>query len=362
VILGKTATPEFGLTTSTESTLHGQTRNPWNLEYTSGGSSGGSSAAVAARILPAAHATDGGGSIRIPASCCGLFGLKPSRARVSMAPDAGEGWSGLSTLHAITRSVRDSAALLDAVAGPAQGDPYWAPPPARPYLQEVGAPPGTLRIGVTTVAFSGVKTHPECAQAAHDAARLSESLGHHVFETALELPTQEIAAATNTIIGANVLSNVRERVAKLGRDYTQDDLEPVTHAMVERSKSSSASDYAFAVRAVHRVGRLVAQRFADLDVLLTPTMAAPPKRLGVLALTRTDGDGFRDQLMETTGFTMLMNVAGCPAASVPLHWSAEGLPVGVQIAAAYGREDVLFRLAAQLEQARPWSDKRPPGF
>ena len=359
VIFGKAASPEFGLTTSTESALFGVTRNPWNLERSAGGSSGGSAAAVAAGIVPIAHATDGGGSIRIPASCCGLFGLKPTRARVSLGPDLGEGWSGLSAAHAVSRSVRDSAALLDATAGPASGDPYHAPPPARPFLEEVGRPPGKLRIAYTSQAFNGSPVDPQCKAAVEDAAGLCRELGHQVTEAAPAVDYATLGQATRTIVGANVLANLRERAAALGREYTADDVEPLTRATAEDGKTFDAARYAASIRTVHQVGRQVAAFFQDRDLLLSPTMAAPPKPLGVLSQSNPNPQEYLAHLLQTIGFTQLMNVSGVPAMSVPLYWSAEGLPIGIQFAAPFGEEARLFRLAAQLEAARPWADRRP---
>jgi Asp-tRNA(Asn)/Glu-tRNA(Gln) amidotransferase A subunit family amidase len=359
VVFGKAASPEFGLSTSTESALFGMTRNPWNLERTAGGSSGGSAAAVAAGIVPAAHATDGGGSIRVPASCCGLFGLKPTRARVSFAPDLGEGWSGLSCAHAVSRSVRDSAALLDAAAGPAPGDPYWAPPPARPFLEEVGKPPGRLRIAWTSKAFNGAPVEPQCVTAVAAAAALCTELGHQVVEAAPAIDYPTLGQATRTIVGANILANLRDRAAALGRDYTADDVEPLTRATADDGKNLDAARYAASIRTVHKVGRQVAAFFADHDLLLSPTMAAPPKPLGLLSQSSPNPQQYLGHLLQTIGFTQLMNVAGVPAMSVPLAWSADGLPIGIQFAAPFGEEARLFRLAAQLESARPWADRRP---
>jgi Asp-tRNA(Asn)/Glu-tRNA(Gln) amidotransferase A subunit family amidase len=359
VIFGKAASPEFGLTTSTESALFGATRNPWNLERTAGGSSGGSAAAVAAGIVPAAHATDGGGSIRIPASCCGLFGLKPTRARVSLGPGQGEGWAGLSCAHAVTRSVRDSAALLDASAGPEPGDPYWAPPPARPFLEELGTPPGKLRIAYTNKPFNGSPIDPQCKAAVDDAAKLCEELGHEVEEAAPAIDYATLGQATRTVVGANILANLRERAAVLGRDWTASDVEPLTRATAEDGKNLDAARYAASTRTVHAVGRQVAAFFADHDLILTPTMAAPPKPLGVLSQSNPNPQEYLGHLLQTIGFTQLMNVSGVPAMSVPLYWSAEGLPIGIQFAAPFGEEARLFRLAAQLEQARPWAKRRP---
>jgi len=357
VIFGKAASPEFGITSTTESVLFGKTRNPWNPEHTAGGSSGGSAAAVAAGILPAANASDGGGSIRIPASCCGLFGLKPTRARVPMGPDVGEGWSGLSTVHAVTRSVRDSAALLDASAGPEVGDPYWAPPAERPFLEEMGRSPGRLRVALVTRAFNGADTHPDCVSAAQHAAGLCASLGHEVEEALLALDAGAIGEAVRVIVAANLRATLDERAQALGRKFTPDDVEPLTYATA--AQTFDAAKYARAIRVVHRAGRQVGRFFTRYDVLLTPTMATPPLKLGALALTNADSDAFLKNLGLTVGFTQLMNIAGNPAMSVPLFWSPQGLPVGVQFAAGFGGEATLFRMAAQLEQAQPWADRRP---
>ena len=359
VIFGKSASPEFGLTTTTESQLFGITRNPWNLGVTSGGSSGGASAAVAAGILPMAHASDGGGSIRIPASCCGLFGMKPTRARVSVGPDAGEGWSGLSTVHAVSRSVRDSAALLDASAGPMAGDPYWAPPPQRPFLEEVSTSPGALRIAVTTESFNGAPTDPECRAAVSNAAALCRELGHEVADASPKIDAERLGQATGTIVGANIRANLDERAGVLGREWGDGDAEPLTLSMARNAANATASDYASAVRTVHGVGRSVGAFFDDWDVLLSPTMACLPKPIGVLSLSTSERETYMGHLMETIGYTQLMNVAGNPAMSVPLAWSESGLPIGIQFAGRFGDEATLFRLAGQLENARPWRDRRP---
>jgi len=327
-----------------------------------GGSSGGASAAVAAGIVPAAHASDGGGSIRVPASCCGLFGLKPSRARVSLAPDAGEGWAGLSVQHCVSRTVRDSAALLDVVAGPVPGDPYAAPVPERPFLEEVGRDPGTLRIALTTRAFNGSEVDPACREAAEEAARLCSELGHEVEEAAPDIDAVALGSATRTIIGANVRATVLERSEVLGREPRRDELEPLTWGMAALGEQHDAAAYARATRTVHAVGRQVAGFFAGgFDVLLSPTMATPPPKIGVLSLSY-QGDDNIPTLLQTIGFTQLMNVAGNPAASVPLGFTEEagGLPIGVQIAAAAGGEGLLLRLASQLEQAAPWTGRKPP--
>ena len=358
VVFGKSASPEFGITTSTESVLFGKTRNPWNLEHTAGGSSGGAAAAVAAGIVPAAHASDGGGSIRIPASCCALFGLKPSRGLIPFGPDAGEGWSGMSTAHAVTRSVRDSAALLDATAGADLGAPYAAPTRERPYLEEVGAKPGRLRIALQTRSFNGSDTHPDCVAAARDAAALCRSLGHEVEEAEIAIDAATFGRATQVIIAANLRASVQDRLKELGRELRDDDLETGTRAMFEAAAGADAAEYTRSVRVIHAVGRQVSRFLLRYDLLLTPTMGTPPLPLGRLALTNPGVDFIRD-LLQTVGYTQLFNASGHPAMSVPLHWNAAGLPIGAQFVGRFGDEATLFRLAAQLEQARPWFGRRP---
>ncbi len=360
VIFGKTNTPELGLCPSTEPRLFGPTRNPWALGHSAGGSSGGAAAAVAAGIVPMAHATDGGGSIRIPASCCGLFGLKPTRARNPMGPDAGEGWSGASVGHAVTRSVRDSAALLDATAGPDVGDPYWAPPPAGPFLAEVGREPGRLRIALATRAWNGKPVHPECTAAARAAARLCERLGHQVEETSPAVEADALAWASRVIVGANVRAQIETRAAALGRELSAADVEPATWARAVDGHTQRAADYARAVQVVHRTGRVVARFFQQHDALLSPTMCQPPYPLGVLDMTSSPEAVYMDAVLSSIGFTSLFNSAGNPAMSVPLAWTSAGLPLGVQFAARFGDEATLFRLAAQLEAAEPWAHRRPP--
>jgi Asp-tRNA(Asn)/Glu-tRNA(Gln) amidotransferase A subunit family amidase len=359
VICAKTASPEFGQTTTTESALFGQTRNPWHREFSAGGSSGGAAAAVAARILPAAHATDGGGSIRIPASCCGLFGLKPTRARTPHGPDFGEGWSGASIAHAVTRSVRDSAALLDAVHGPEAGDPYCAPYFLGKYLVEAGKAPRKLKIALTTTSFNGSEVDRECAAAANDAARLCESLGHQLEEARPEINGPELAEAQRMIVICNIRVAVDSRAQQLGRAYTTDDLEPMTLASVKAADKVTGADYARSIQSIHRAGRVVGRFFEKYDVLLTPTMATTVLPLGLASLKHLADEHFRIPLLRTIGFTALFNAAGNPAMSVPLAWSKSGLPIGIQFAGRFGDEATLFRLASQLEQARPWADRKP---
>jgi amidase/6-aminohexanoate-cyclic-dimer hydrolase len=359
VIFGKTNTPEFGLAPSTEPRLFGATRNPWNSAYSAGGSSGGAAAAVAAGMLPMAHATDGGGSIRIPASCCGLVGLKPTRARNPLGPDQGEGWGGASVAHAITRTVRDSAALLDATSGPDVGDPYWAPPPAGPFLREVGQEPGRLRIALTTAPWNGQPVHPECAAAAWAAATLCETLGHWVEEARPTINAPALGLATRIIIGANIRAVLEARAAALGRELSADDVEQVTWARAVDGRTYAAADYARAIGIVHRTGRIVARFFTGYDVLLSPTMCQPPYPLGVLNMMSQDSEAYLAAVLSSVGFTSLFNAAGNPAISVPLAWSQAGLPLGVQFVAPFGDEATLFRLAAQLEAAQPWAERRP---
>jgi Asp-tRNA(Asn)/Glu-tRNA(Gln) amidotransferase A subunit family amidase len=314
---------------------------------------------VAAGILPMAHATDGGGSIRIPASCCGLFGMKPTRARNPMGPDAGEGWGGASCGHAVTRSVRDSAALLDATSGPDVGDPYWAPPPARPFLDEVGRDPGRLRIALTTTAFNGQVADPECADAARAAGRLCASLGHVVEEAHPVIDTGALLSATRVIIAANVRVALEARASAVGRTLAETDVERITWTWAKAGGESTAAEYARSIAAVHRVGRAVARFFTTYDVILSPTMCKPPFPLGVIDLSTTDDKTYVDAVLASVGFTSLFNSAGNPAMSVPLAWSTTGLPIGVQFAGRFGDEATLFRLAAQLEAAQPWAHRRP---
>lgn len=360
VIFGRTNTPEMGLTMATEPSALGICHNPWNLERSAGGSSGGSAAAVAARILPMAHATDGGGSIRIPAANCALVGLKPTRARNPAGPDVGEGWSGLATAHCVSISVRDSAALLDATNGPAPGDPYAAPPPARPYLQEVGADPGKLRIGLVTAGPDGEKAHAACIEGATSVGRLCASLGHHVKETEFRFETELFRWAMWTLVAANVANNLNLRARYAGRDATADDVEPVTFAMAEMGRKLPATDYARALFLIHSFGRQVAKMYQRYDLLLSPTLANPPLPFGRCSMQNPDPQAFSREVASELKFTPIYNVSGCPAVSLPLHWTSDGLPVGIQFGAAFGNEALLFRIAAQMEQAQPWKDRLPP--
>jgi amidase len=364
VILGRTNTPELGILPTTEPLAYGPTHNPWDLERSPGGSSGGSAAAVAAGIVSAAHGNDGGGSIRIPASHCGLVGLKPSRARVSMAPDFGDVMGGLVSELAVTRTVRDAAAILDAVHGPAPGDPYAAPPPIRPYVEEVGANPGRLRIGLMTTPPGGMfETDPECVAAAEGAAAALEELGHDV-ERSYPRGLDDPSYVANFLLrwGAGVDWNMRYWERVLGRELGADDVEPCTWALAQGGRTHSAGDLLLAVEEAQAGTRRIAAWWAEdgFDLLLTPTCAEPPPRLGE---HDAPPDNPLAPIVRATPFAVFtagFNTTGQPAISLPLRRTANGLPVGAQLVAAYGREDILLQVAAQLEEARPWSDLLPP--
>lgn len=359
VIFGKTASPELGLTMTTESVLYGQTHNPWNLERTSGGSSGGSSSAVAARILPMAHASDGGGSIRIPASCCGLFGLKPTRGRVPMGPAQFEGWNGLSAHHAVTISVRDNAALLDVSSGAELGSPYFPPPQQRPFLKEAGADPGKLLIALIVDSPTGTPVDSECRTAATDAAKLCESLGHKVEEARWPIDAPIMREAFLAIINVSVARTLDDAAKTLGRDVTDKDVEPVTWSMAQQGRNVSGIVYSRAIGTIHQIGLTMAKFQQTYDVILNPTLGKPPVPLGALSLSPKNMQSFTKEITEFGPFTAIYNVTGQPSMSVPLHWTPDGLPVGVMFSARFGDEATLFRLASQLEKAKPWAERRP---
>lgn len=360
VILGKTNTPEFGGAPTTEGSMFGATRNPWNLEHSAGGSSGGASAAVAAGMVPAAHGSDGGGSVRIPAACCGLFGFKPTRGVNPAGPDFGEAWNGLSMEHVITRSVRDNAAMLDATSGPAPGDPYSAPPFERPFAEEARRDPRPLRIAIQTVSMGGVEAHPDCIEAVHDAARLLEELGHTVVEATPSYDAATAGGAFRLLVASNVNAAIAEYSKRIGRLPEPDELERINAILAGEAATASAADVIAAIWATHRVGRAVAPFFEQHDVLLTPTVAAPPVRLGELDITSDDVDAYLVKVFGWIPFTALANQAGIPSMSVPLHWNAGGLPIGTCFTAGYGKDGLLFRLAGQLERARDWTGRRAP--
>ncbi len=356
VILGKSTTAEHGLSVSTETQHCGATRNPWDLSRSSGGSSGGAGAAVAAGMLPMAHGSDGGGSIRIPAAHCGLFGLKVTRARTP----SGEGWAGLATHHALTRSVRDSAALLDATHGATPGYPYTAPAPARPFSQEVGADPGRLRIAWSwRHTRPGVAVDPDCRAALEDAAKLAESLGHEVEEAVPRLDHEAIDQAMMTIVCANTAAFLDLKHPIEDRPVGREDVEQLAWEAAARGREPTAIDYIKAVETCHQLSRDFAAFLARYDLLLTPTTAAPSPPIGKLDPNRGDSQGLIEDIAPYIAFTRVHNMSGQPAASLPLHWTEDGLPVGVQIVARFGDEATLLRLAAQLEAAKPWFDRRP---
>ena len=377
---GKTNTPELGLTPYTEPERFGPSRNPWNLARTTGGSSGGSAAAVAARIVPIAGGGDGGGSIRIPASCCGAFGLKPSRGRNPTGPDVGQLWHGAVVDHVITRSVRDSAAVLDATAGADPGAPYACPAQARPYLEEVTRAPGKLRIAFATKSFLGKASHPDCVTAVTKTAHLLETLGHDVVEAAPGFDGAAFADAFVTMVCSECAADIHDAGQILGKRPARAEFEAATWAVRLLGQALSAEDLAIALRVVGQVGRKVGAFFERYDILLTPTMAVPPFPIGALQPKPSEraaldllgriGSGrllrrggllaqMADQIFETIPFTPLFNATGQPAMSVPLEWNAEGLPIGVHFVAKLGDEGTLFQLAGQLEQARPWADRMP---
>jgi amidase len=380
VLAGKTNTPEFGLTPTTEPDLFGATRNPWDVARTAGGSSGGSAAAVATGLVPIAGGGDGGGSIRIPASCCGLFGLKPTRGRTPTGPDFSEIWHGAVVEHVLTRSVRDSAAVLDATHGPDPGAPYAAPTPARPFLEEVGRDPGRLRIAFTDRPFLIGEVDPEVSAALQDTARMLEGLGHHVEEAAPVIDGAAFARSFLTLICTELRADIEEGEALVGRPARRRDFEPATWALSLLGRSIPAPEFSRAIRALGRVARGVGAFTEQWDVLLTPTVSAPPLALG--ALLPTPEERRKLEIMGAVGspgfvrvaglleqlaakvyawipWTPVANVTGQPAMSVPLAVSAGGLPIGMHFVGRFGDEATLYRLAGQLEATRPWKDRWP---
>ena len=361
VAIGRTNAPEMGSTITTEPLAYGPSRNPWDLDYSTGGSSGGSAAAVAAGIVAVGHANDGGGSIRVPASECGLVGLKPTRGRVSQAPLIGEFWAGATIDGCVSRSVRDTAAVLDAISGYEPGDPYVAPAFARPLVDEVGADPGGLRIGVLDRS-PDAPSHPDCEAAVAVAAKLLESLGHHVDDSSPAAMSEPgFPDRFVTIVAASTAHDLSVLEEILGRPLVDGDLEPGNMFYGEIGRSVSAVEYLRTLTAQHRWCREMlswwhpADGSAGHDLLLTPVIATPPPLIGYLS-----GPEGGMRVREMLQFTAQFNVTGQPAISLPLYWTAGGLPVGVQLVAAYGREDVLVRVAAQLEAAQPWASRRPP--
>lgn len=360
VMVGKTNTPECGSSGSTEPVATGPTHNPWALGHTPGGSSGGSAAAVAAGIVPAAHASDGGGSIRGPASCCGLVGLKPTRGRNSLAPVAGEVWQGFVAEHVVSRSVRDTAALLDATAGYCPGDPHIAPPPARPFLAEIGADAGRLRIGVALHAAAGQRFHPDAKAAVARAALLLADLGHEVEESSPSYDAPLLLDAFMTFFAAGVGYAVEEHAAETGQTPSVELLERNNLWLWKRSKLIGCVDYLRAVSQANAVTRQFARFFGNYDVWLTPTMAEPPPPHGYLNADADDVEEFFQRLWRFNPASWVYNATGNPAITLPLHWNAAGLPIGVMLGGGFGTEAMLLRVSAQLEAAAPWRHRHPP--
>src|SRR5262245_55701163 len=359
VILGKTNVSEFGLVPTTESKLYGPARNPWNCEHSPGGSSGGSVAAVAARVVPLAHANDGGGSIRTPASCCGLVGLKPTRARISYAPDFGDSIDGLANDHVVSRSVRDSAAALDATVGCVRGDPYWAPDPPPSYLAVLSQKPHRLRIAVSTKKLDGGPVHSDCAAAVTHAAKLCENVGHFVEESTPDVHPEVLISAFMALWAANLAAGI-DYVAKLtSRTPTDHTFEGLTWGLYEAGKRVTASQYLQAKGAVQRAARAAAQFHQTYDIWLNSTLSAPPVKLGTFDTGERDPKKAFAPLIDYVSFTAMQNGTGQPAISLPLYWNTAGLPVGAHFVARYGDEATLLQLAAQLEQAEPWAKRRP---
>ena len=380
IMIGKTNTPEFGLLGVTEPELFGPCRNPWNIDYTPGGSSGGSAAAVAARIVPMAAGGDGGGSIRIPSAYCGVFGLKPSRGRNPTGPNHGSVWQGAVQNHVITRSVRDSATMLDAIQGPDSGAPYEIRPPDRPYLDEVAKDPGRLRIAFNAHSPIGTSVHSECVKAVEDAAHLLEELGHHVEEAGPKIDGLGLAKSYLAMYFGEVAADLNELGTVLKRKAGSKDVETLTYTLGLLGQSFSSGYLVEALRRWDHAARRMGQFFKTYDLYLTPTTAHPPAKIGELKPKPLEAflintvnslklgwllkgssivDNLAEKSLERTPFTQLANLCGLPAISVPLWWTTEGLPLGVQFIAPFGDEAALFRLAGQLEKARPWFDRKP---
>ena len=361
IIIGKTNTPELGMNASTEPILNGPTHNPWDLELTPGGSSGGSAAAVAAGIVPMAHANDGGGSTRVPASCCHLVGLKPTRGRNPAGPDLGEIWNGFVSEHIVSRSVRDTAAMLDCTAGPRPGDPYFASPPERPFLDEIGRDPGTLRIAVTDITASGDPVHEDCKAALADTVKHLIDLGHEVEEAAPAYDHNAFAEAFVVIMAAHCASFIEDIAVTTGRTPSHATLERVNLWALEEGRRYSALDMVRAMNALNTTSRQVGQFFETYDILLTPGLATPPPPLGYL-FADNEGDEVWDRMRSFTPFSHIYNATGQPAMSVPALLNAERLPIGVQLVGRYAEDGLLIALASQLEQVRPWNAIRPPVY
>jgi amidase len=356
VMLGKTNVPEFGLVPTTESRLYGPCRNPWNLEYSPGGSSGGSAALVAAGVVPLAHANDGGGSIRIPASCCGLVGLKPTRGRTSYAPDLGDVIDGLGVDLVVSRSVRDTAAALDAAAGNIQGDPYWAPQPDD-YVNGIRRKPKKLRIAFSTKKLDGRPLHADCVAAVKSAAKLCADAGHEVEEAAPELDQASLIPAFMALWGGNLAAGIDLLAQLTGQQATPDKFEGLTWGLYQAGKQITASQYLIAKAAMAQATRNAAEFHRRYDVWLSATLGSPPVKLGTFDMQERDPQKAYAPLMDYVPFTAMQNVTGQPAINLPLHWNRQGLPVGVQFVGRYGDELTLLKLAAELEEVAPWAER-----
>ena len=361
VFFGRTNSCEVGLSLTCEPRQYGPTRSPWDRARISGGSSGGAAAAVGARMVPMAHASDGFGSIRAPAACCGLVGLKPTRGRNTFAPVTGEGLGGCSTEHAVTLTVRDTAALLDATAGPGPGDPYVAPPPARPYLDEVRAAPRALRVAWTAAAPNGAPVAPEYLRALAETAGLCAELGHHVEEANPEIDGAAVVPTFLTFAAVNTQVNLGGHPTA-GRYPRPDEVERVTWGTAERGSQITSADYVRATQTAHKLGRQMAAFHARWDVLLTPGLGTLPPPLGWIDMMLDDVDEYWRRVFHFSPFTVWFNLTGQPAVMLPLGRTESGFPIAVQLVARFGDEATLFRLGAQLESARPWFDRRPPGL
>jgi len=358
-ILGKTNAPELGLLPITEPAAYGPSRNPWNLEHSTGGSSGGSGAAVAAGIVPMAHANDGGGSIRIPAACCGVVGMKPTRGRITQGPLMGDAMGGLVNNHVLSRTVRDSAAMLDATAGPMPGDPHMAPAPRGTFLNAAQTSPGKLRIAFCPTTFEGDVIDPEVSTAVLETAKALEALGHEVVE---DFPKNIMQAAMDPFrivwsTGATLIIDTFSQM--LGKPINWDEIEPITRAFYEDGAKFSAAEYAGAWNTLHGLSRQVAMMLEPYDLLLSPVLTRPPVKLGTFDSNSTDLDQMFADLQAYVPYTALVNATGQPSVSLPLHQSASGLPIGQMFTGKFGDEETLYSLAGQLEEAMPWKDRHP---
>jgi len=381
MVVGKTNTPEFGMLPSTEPESFGPTRNPWDLSRTSGGSSGGSAAAVATRMVPMAGGGDGGGSIRIPSSCCGLFGLKPTRGRNPVGPFEAEPWHGFATEHVLTRSVRDSAAMLDAVAGPFLGDAYGLPAPEQSFLEEVGKPPGKLRIAFSAEPLLPGKVHPDCRAALEDTVKLLAELGHETEEAAPAIDGRAFARSFLVMVAGHTWASIRIAEDRVGRKASRNDFEDKTWLAQRMGEAFSAGEYVQAIGRLQYAGREVLSFCEGYDLILSPTTAMPPPELGFLESTGFQtvlekmiltlplgklmkmGAALEQAAADAFSFvpwTPVFNATGQPSMSVPLCWNDQGLPIGMMFTARQGDEATMFRIAAQLEEARPWKDRIPP--